>query len=95
MEFAETGHTREERPDLSVSLLIVLNALRLECEKSMEFTASSYRSCLFSCNRETRDEADLSEAVPTLARIKIDRGSHTLCTSTAHSSSGGHVGYIV
>jgi len=35
MEFAETGHRREERPDLPVSVLIVLHALRLECEESM------------------------------------------------------------
>jgi len=35
MGFAKTGHRREERPDLPVSLLIVLHALRLECEKSM------------------------------------------------------------
>jgi len=39
MEFAEKGHRREERPDLPVSLLIVLHALRLECEKTMELTA--------------------------------------------------------
>jgi len=69
MEFAETGHRREERPDLPVSLLIVLHALRLECEKSMELTASSHRSCFFCC-RESRDEAALSESVPTGARIK-------------------------
>jgi len=41
MEFAETGHTWEERSDQPVSLLIVLHALRQECEKSMELTASS------------------------------------------------------
>jgi len=35
MEFAETGHRREERPGLPVSLLIVLHALRLECEKPL------------------------------------------------------------
>ena len=70
MEFAETGHTREERPDLPVSLLILLHALRLECEKSMELTASSHRSCFFWCTCESRDEAALSEAVPTGARIK-------------------------
>jgi len=63
------GHAQEERPDLPVSLLIVLHGLRLECEKSMELTAPSHRSC-FCCNRESRDEADLSEAVPTGARIK-------------------------
>ena len=67
--FAEKGHTREERPDLPVSLLLVFHALRLECEKSMELTASSYRSC-FYCSRESRDDAAVSEAVPTGARIK-------------------------
>jgi len=70
MEFVETGHRREERPDLPVCLLIVLHALRLECEKLMELTASSHRSCFFYCSRETRDEAALSESVPTGARMK-------------------------
>jgi len=54
MEFAETGHTREEHPDPPVSLLIVFHALRLECEKSMELTNSSRRSCFFCCSRESR-----------------------------------------
>ena len=70
MGFAETGHRREERPDLPVTLLIVLHALRLECEKSVELTASSHRACFFSCSRERRDEAALSEPVPTGDRIK-------------------------
>ena len=70
MEFAATGHRREGFPDWPVSLLIVLRALRLECEKSMELTASSHRSCFFCCCRESRGEATLSEAVPTGARIK-------------------------
>jgi len=70
MEFAETGQTREERPDLPVSLLMVLHVLRLECEKSLELTASSHRSCFFCCSGESRDEAALSEAVLTGARIK-------------------------
>jgi len=70
MEFDETGHTREERPDLPVSLLIALHALWLECEKSMELTASSHRSCFFYCSQESSDEVALSEAVPTGARIK-------------------------
>ena len=39
MEFAETAHRREKCPDLTVSLLMVLHALRLECEKSMKLTA--------------------------------------------------------
>ena len=50
------------------SLLMVLHALWLECEKSMELTASSHRSCFFCCSRESRDEAALSEAVATGAR---------------------------
>ena len=69
MEFAETGHWQKERPDLPVSLLMVLHALRLECEKSMQFTASSYRSCLFCPILDSRDEAAL-ESVPTGARVK-------------------------
>ena len=69
MDFAEMGHRREQRLDLPVSLLIVLRALRLECEKSMELTASSHRSC-FCCSRESRDKAVLSEAVSTGARMK-------------------------
>jgi len=68
MEFAETGHRREERPDLPVSLLIVLHALRLECEKSLELTASSHRSCFFCSSRDSRDEAALSESVPSRLR---------------------------
>jgi len=70
MELAETGHMREERPDLPVSLLMVLHPLRLECEKSMELTASSHRSCFFCSSRESRDESALSESVPTGARMK-------------------------
>ena len=70
MEFAETGHMREERPDLPVSLLMVLHALRLEFEKSIKLTASCHRSCFFCCSLESRDEAALSEAVPTGALIK-------------------------
>jgi len=45
MEFAVTGHRREERLDLLVSLLMVLHALRLECEKSMEFLPSLLLLC--------------------------------------------------
>jgi len=68
MEFAEKGYRREERPDLPVSLLVVLCALRLEGESSMELTASSHRSCFFCSSRDSRDEAALSESVPTGAR---------------------------
>jgi len=70
MEFAKTGHRWEERPDLPVSLLMVLHALRLECEKSMEFTASSHRSCFFRSSPESRGKATLSESVPTEAQMK-------------------------
>jgi len=31
MEFAETGHKQEERPDLPVTLVMVHYTLRLEC----------------------------------------------------------------
>jgi len=41
MEFAELGHRRKDCPDLPVSLLMVVHLLRLECEKTMELTASS------------------------------------------------------
>ena len=71
MEFAETGHWRKDRPDLPVCLLMVLHVLRLECEKSMELTASSYRSCFFCPSRDSRDEVTLSESVPTGAQCIV------------------------
>ena len=58
------------RPGLPVSLLMVLHALLLECEKLMEFTGSSHCSCLFCPSRDNRDEAALSESVPTGAQVK-------------------------
>ena len=70
MEFAETWHWWKERPDLPVSLLMVLHALRLECEKSMEFTASCHRSCFFCPGRDSRDKTAPSESVPDGARVK-------------------------
>jgi len=70
MEFSEPGQRREECPDLPVSLLSVLHALRLECEKSTDLTASSHRSCFFCCSQESKDEVALSEAVTTGAQIK-------------------------
>ena len=79
MEFAETGHWRKERPGLPVSLLMVLHALRLECEKPMESTASSHRSCFFCLSRDSKYEAALSESVPNGARAKErQRVSHSL-----------------
>jgi len=64
IEFAQMGHTHEERPDLPGTSLMLLHALRLECEKSMELTASSHCSCFFCSIRESRDKAALSESVP-------------------------------
>ena len=70
--------------------------VKLKCEKAMELTVSSHRFCFFCCSRKSRDEAALSESVPTVARMKrCDRGSRTLCASTAHSSCDVHVGYMV
>jgi len=70
MEFAETGHTREQRPDLPVSLLMVLHALWLECVKSIELIAFSHRSCFFCCSQDSWDGAALSEAVLIGVRMR-------------------------
>jgi len=70
MDFAETRHRREERPDVPRSLLMVLHALHLECEKSMDSTASSHFSCFFCSSQKSRDEAVLSESVPTGSRME-------------------------
>jgi len=71
MEFAETGHRREECPDLPVSLLIRLHTLRqIPCDKSMELTTSSHRSCFLCSSRDRRNEAALSQSVPTGALVK-------------------------
>jgi len=66
-EFTETGHRREERPDLPVSLLMVPHARRLEFDGVDRFLPSLL---LFCCSRECRDEAALSESVLTGARVK-------------------------
>jgi len=70
MEFAKTGHRREERSDLPVSLLMVLHTLQLECEKAMELTASSNRSCFFCSIRESRGKAALSDSGPVGSQRK-------------------------
>jgi len=70
MEFAETGHRREERSRLPASSLMMLHALRLECNKLMELTASSHRSCYLWLIRESIDKAAVSESVPAGARRK-------------------------
>ena len=61
IEFAVTGHRREESPDVPVSLLMALKVLQLECEKSMELTVSFHRSWFFCSSQKSRDEAALSE----------------------------------
>jgi len=70
MEFDEKGHRQEMHPDLPLSLLVVLHALRLECEMLMEFTASSHHSYFFFLSQESRDEASLSVSVPAGTRRK-------------------------
>jgi len=92
MEFAEMGYWREKRPELLVSLLMVLHALQLECEKLMELTASSHRFC-FLCSR--RDSRDGFNNVSSWGWGSGEERSRTLCLSMAHSSSDGHFGYIV
>ena len=44
IEFAETGHMQEERPDLPINSLMVPRALRPECEKSIKWIASFHRA---------------------------------------------------
>jgi len=88
MEFAWMGH-RQEHPDLPVSLLKVLHVLWLECEKSMELTASSVATDIVGTKRLYQSQSPLELG------WRSDRGSRTLCPSMAHSSSDGQVGYIV
>jgi len=63
----ETGHRREERPDLPVGLLMVLHALQLESEKRMKLTESSHWSCVW-LSQEIEDEGVLSTSAPIGAR---------------------------
>ena len=63
---------------MPVSLLMVLHALRLECETSMELTAS-HRSCLSPSCRVSRDKAALSESVPIGAHVKESQRVSTHC----------------
>jgi len=95
MEFTETGHRREERPNLPVSLLMVLHNLRLECGKSMEFTASPIAPASSVRAEKVGTKRLYQSQSPLRLGWMSDRGSRTLCPSMAHSSSGGHVGCIV
>ena len=68
--------------------------LRLECDKSMELTASiaptaSARAEIVGTKRLHQSQSPLGLGQ------RSDRGSRTLCPSMVHSSSGSHVGYIV
>jgi len=67
MEFAETGHRRDERPDLPVSLMIVLHNDDVQLREVDGIDSFAHR-CFFSL--ESRDEASLSEYVPIGARRK-------------------------
>ena len=70
MEFVEMAHKQEEHSALPESLLMVLHALRLECEKSMELTASYHHSCFFCFSRDSKDEAARLESIPNGDRMK-------------------------
>ena len=66
-------------PSIKFSAYATAHALRLECEKSMELTASSHRSCFFCSSRQSRNKAVISESVPTGARRNERwRVSHSL-----------------
>jgi len=52
------------------NLLMVLHPFRIECEKSMELTVSTHRSYFLCSRQDSRDEAALSDSVPTGARVK-------------------------
>jgi len=91
MEFAETGHRRKECPDLQVSLLMVLHALRLECEKLMEFIALPISPA--SAQAEIAGTKRLYQSqCPLGLGWRSDRGFLTLCPRMEHSSFDGHVG---
>ena len=64
MAFAETGQLRGLCRDLPVRLLIVLHAFLLECEKSMFWTASDYRSLRFLPRQVIRAVAALLDWSP-------------------------------
>jgi len=86
MEFAEGAQTR----GVSISAGTFIDGaprLRLECEKSIELTASSHRSCLFCSSRESRDEAALSESFPTGSRKHIVSSTTTWDTLFSRNSS--------
>jgi len=69
--------------------------LAARVRESVELTATSHRSYFFCSSRDSRDEAALSKSVTTGSRIKKPKRNRTLCPSMAHSSSDGHVGFIV
>jgi len=79
MEFAETGVLSKEASRPASKFVDCSPRLAAGVEKTMELTASSHRSCFFCPSRDIRDEAALSESVPTGSRIKERlRVSHSL-----------------
>ena len=96
MEFAETGKSQKERPDLPVSLFMVLHTLWLECEKSTELRqippiapASFGRAEVVGTKRLYQSRSPLGLG------WRSNRRSHTLFPSMAHSFSDSHMGCIV
>ena len=95
MKVAERGHWRKERPDLPVSLLMVLHALGLSARSRWNWQlppiapASSARAEIVGTKRLYQRQS------PVGLGCRNDRGSRTLCPSMVHSSSDDHVGCIV
>ena len=65
MEFAVMGHWQGECLERPVKLLIILHALRLECVKSMDWTASSQRSRLLWSSFDSKAVAALLDSTPS------------------------------
>ena len=77
MEFAETGHLLEMCLDLPVSLLKVLYAKQLECEKSMESMASFHHSRPRLSRWDSSAVASLLDFSPLGGPRRRDKDSHT------------------
>ena len=95
VEYVETGRWCKERPGLPVSLMMAIHALWLECENSMELTALSRRFCFFCPSRDVGTKRLYQSQSSLGLEWRNVRGSSTLYPSMAHSSSDGHVGYIL
>jgi len=71
------------------SLLMVLHALRRECEKSMELTTSSHRSFLSSSRESIRTRRLCQSQSPLGFGRMSNRGSHPLFPNMTHNSCHG------